>query len=92
MRRTRSTLLGGIALLGLTALSAPSFADEPKNGGSMTITFKDDVATLDPAIGYDWQNWSLIKSIFNRLMDYKPGTTKLRPDAGRELHGLATTA
>ena len=45
----------------------------------MTIAFKDDVATLDPAIGYDWQNWALIKSIFNTLMDYEPGTTKLRP-------------
>jgi ABC-type transport system substrate-binding protein len=79
MRRTRSTLLGGIAVVGLLALSVPSRADEPRNGGSLTIAFKDDVATLDPAIGYDWQNWALIKSVFNTLMDYEPGTTKLRP-------------
>ncbi|TIQ61533.1 MAG: ABC transporter substrate-binding protein, partial [Mesorhizobium sp.] len=45
-----------------------------------TITYKDDVATLDPAIGYDWQNWSMIKSLFDGLMDYEPGTTKLKPD------------
>ncbi|HSS98335.1 MAG TPA: ABC transporter substrate-binding protein, partial [Terriglobales bacterium] len=38
------------------------------------------MATLDPAIGYDWQNWSIIKSIFSGLMDYKPGTTELMPD------------
>ncbi|WP_181704866.1 ABC transporter substrate-binding protein [Chthonobacter rhizosphaerae] len=50
-----------------------------KPGGSITITYKDDVATLDPAIGYDWQNWSMIKSIFDGLMDYVPGTTELRP-------------
>jgi ABC-type transport system substrate-binding protein len=37
------------------------------------------VATLDPAIGYDWQNWSMIKSLFDGLMDYVPGTTELRP-------------
>jgi ABC-type transport system substrate-binding protein len=37
------------------------------------------VATLDPAIGYDWQNWSMIKSLFDGLMDYVPGTTDLRP-------------
>jgi len=51
-----------------------------KQGGSMIVTYKDDVSTLDPAIGYDWQNWSMIKSLFNGLMDYKPGTTQLMPD------------
>ena len=44
------------------------------------MTFQSDVATLDPAIGYDWQNWSMIKSVFNGLMGYKPGTTELIPD------------
>ena len=51
-----------------------------KQGGAIIVTYKDDVATLDPAIGYDWQNWSMIKSLFDGLMDYEPGTTKLRPD------------
>src|SRR3546814_3113631 len=46
----------------------------------MVVTYKDDVSTLDPAIGYDWQNWSMIKSLFDGLMDYKPGTTELVPD------------
>ena len=46
----------------------------------MVVTYKDDVTTLDPAIGYDWQNWSIIKSLFDGLMDYKPGTTELVPD------------
>ncbi|UIJ70768.1 ABC transporter substrate-binding protein [Aurantimonas sp. HBX-1] len=64
---------------------APAAADaytpdpEAKEGGSIVITYKDDVATLDPAIGYDWQNWSMIKSLFDGLMDYVPGTTELRP-------------
>ncbi|MHC1473063.1 ABC transporter substrate-binding protein, partial [Klebsiella pneumoniae] len=35
---------------------------------------------LDPAIGYDWQNWSMIKSLFDGLMDYRPGTTELVND------------
>ncbi len=51
-----------------------------KQGGSMIVTYKDDVSTLDPAIGYDWQNWSMIKSLFDGLMDYKPGTTELEKD------------
>ncbi|WP_206455942.1 ABC transporter substrate-binding protein [Aurantimonas marina] len=52
---------------------------DAKQGGAIVITYKDDVATLDPAIGYDWQNWSMIKSLFGALMDYVPGTTTLRP-------------
>ena len=73
-----STALASV-LLGATALSGVAQADEPKHGGNMIVTYKDDVATLDPAIGYDWQNWSMIKSVFDGLMDYKPGTTELRP-------------
>ena len=52
----------------------------------MIVTYKDDVSTLDPAIGYDWQNWSMIKSLFDGLMDYKPGTT----DAGARTSPRAT--
>jgi peptide/nickel transport system substrate-binding protein/oligopeptide transport system substrate-binding protein len=71
------------ALLSATALTpAITAADaaEIKNGGTMVVTYKDDIATLDPAIGYDWQNWSIIKSLFDGLMDYEPGTTNLRPN------------
>ena len=48
-------------------------------GGSAVVSFQDDVSTLDPAIGYDWQNWSIIKSIFDGLTDYEPGTTNIVP-------------
>jgi len=61
--------------------TAQQYQPDPnaKEGGSIVITYKDDVATLDPAIGYDWQNWSMIKSLFDGLMSYVPGTTQLRP-------------
>jgi oligopeptide transport system substrate-binding protein len=72
----RLLLAGGLAL----ALAAPAFADAVKQGGTLTITYKDDFSTLDPAIGYDWANWSPIKSLFSRLLDYKPGTTEIVPD------------
>jgi len=69
------------AALGIAAVQAPvAAAGQPKQGGSMVVTYKDDISTLDPAIGYDWQNWSMIKSLFDGLMDYKPGTTELIPD------------
>ncbi len=67
------------------SLAVPAIAQDyvpdpmARQGGSIIITYKDDVATLDPAIGYDWQNWSMIKSLFDGLMDYVPGTTNLRP-------------
>ena len=78
---TRRDLLAASTLAGIAAFSgaARAAAETPKQGGSMTIAFKDDIATLDPAIGYDWQNWAIIKSMFNGLMDYVPGTTRLRP-------------
>jgi ABC-type transport system substrate-binding protein len=65
-----------LALL-LPAAFGAARADDIKQGGSMVVTYKDDVSTLDPAIGYDWQNWSMIKSLFDGLMDYAPGTTDL---------------
>ena len=55
-------------------------SEEDRPGGTMVVTYKDDVSTFDPAIGYDWQNWSMIKSLFDGLMDYNPGTTELIPD------------
>lgn len=72
-----TALVLSLALPGL----AQDYVPDPaaKAGGSITVTYKDDVATLDPAIGYDWQNWSMIKSLFDGLMDYVPGTTTLRP-------------
>lgn len=68
------------AVLAAFAIAAsPAFAQEGPQGGSIVVTYKDDIVTLDPAIGYDWVNWSIIKSLFVRLMDYKPGTAELTP-------------
>ena len=75
----KKILLAGAAALAL-ALGAHAASAAIKQGGAMVVSFKDDMATLDPAIGYDWQNWSIIKSLFSRLMDYEPGTTNLRAD------------
>ncbi|MBJ3763347.1 ABC transporter substrate-binding protein [Maribius pontilimi] len=75
----KNILLSGIAGIALTASGALAQVDEDApQGGEMAVTYQDDVATLDPAIGYDWQNWSMIKSLFDGLMGYEPGTTKLR--------------
>ena len=74
----RATVLALLAALALP-VALPAAAEEGKQGGSIIVTYKDDIVTLDPAIGYDWVNWSIIKSLFARLMDYKAGTAELTP-------------
>ena len=74
------TLKKATAVALFASLTTVSVAEQPTPGGSMTVTYKDDISTLDPAIGYDWQNWSMIKALFDGLMDYEPGTTELIPD------------
>lgn len=76
----RSLLIASAAVLALAVTAPAALADTPKQGGAAVVTFNNDLTTLDPQIGYDWQNWSVIKSIFDGLMDYKPGTTELEPD------------
>ena len=60
----------------------------PAKGGSMIIAYKDDLATLDPAIGYDWTNWPAIKMVFDGLLDYDSGTT-LQPRLAEALPDLS---
>jgi ABC-type transport system substrate-binding protein len=78
-RLMMSVSLAAMLAVGIAAFQTAK-ADEPKQGGAMTVTFHDDIPTLDPAIGYDWKNWSMIKSLFDGLLDYKPGTTEIVPD------------
>src|SRR5215216_7579624 len=73
-------LISAAAALALLAAAPYALAQAPKQGGAAVVTFNNDLTTLDPQVGYDWQNWSVIKSIFDGLMDYKPGTTELEPD------------
>jgi oligopeptide transport system substrate-binding protein len=79
MKRLLASVSLAAMVIAAVPASTPAFA-QAKQGGEMTVTFKDDLITLDPAIGYDWKNWSVIKSVFDGLMDYKPGTTELVPD------------
>jgi ABC-type transport system substrate-binding protein len=77
MKRILILAAAGLALM---AAAPCALAQAPKQGGAAVVTFNNDLTTLDPQVGYDWQNWSVIKSIFDGLMDYKPGTTELEPD------------
>lgn len=76
----RRLLLNSTAAAMMAILPSMAGAqDTPATGGDIVVTYKDDITTLDPAIGYDWVNWSMIKSLYSRLMDYEPGTANLVP-------------
>lgn len=76
----RRLLLNSTAAAVMALLPSMAEAqDLPAKGGDIVVTYKDDITTLDPAIGYDWVNWSMIKSLYSRLMDYEPGTANLVP-------------
>lgn len=59
----------------VAATTAAPSAMTPQKGGAITVAYKDDLATLDPAIGYDWTNWPAEKLVFDGLLDYDNGTT-----------------
>ena len=45
-------------------------AEVAQYGGTMILTYENDIATLDPATGYDWDNWGMEKWIYDALLDY----------------------
>lgn len=69
-----SAVLWGAAARGASAHTNAA-ALTPVHGGVLTQGFKDDLATLDPAIAYDWDNWPAVKMVFDGLLDYNEGTT-----------------
>src|SRR5262249_41359510 len=71
-------LLSAVAALAIVA--AGSASADPKQGGAAVVTFNNDLTTLDPAIGYHWQNWSVIKCFSDGRTYYTPGTPDLPPD------------
>jgi ABC-type transport system substrate-binding protein len=63
----------------------------PQQGGTAIVVYKDDLATLDPAIGYDWTNWPTIKMVFDGLLDYDD-TTNITPRLAESLPEISDDA
>ncbi|MGQ9787396.1 MAG: ABC transporter substrate-binding protein, partial [Anaerolineae bacterium] len=76
----RFYLFSLLVILALLVAAWPSLvqASEPQRGGAIVVAYKDDLATLDPAIAYDWTNWPAVKMVFDGLLDYDD-TTNLLP-------------
>ena len=89
MRRIQTAampvLLAGTILLSACGNSVSTTEGQPVSGGTLLVTFKDDLKTLDPAIGYDTDSWSIERAIYNGLLDYKGFTTQLQPDLAADM-------
>src|ERR1700704_7090221 len=87
MNQHRARLMGltVTSLLLLAACGTTSSTTQPVSGGTLNIAFKDDPKTLDPAVGYDTTSWSVERSLFNGLLDYKGFTTELTPDIAESM-------
>ena len=80
-----------VPALAATPAAAQTGQEAGQAGREMIVTYKDDIS-FDPAIGYDWQNWSMIKALFDGLMDYEPGTTELIPDLAESYTSRTTSS
>ena len=83
-------LLAGTILLSACGNSVSTTEGNPVSGGTLTVSFKDDLKTLDPAIGYDTDSWSIERQIYNGLLDYKGFTTQLQPDIAADMPKIST--
>lgn len=54
-------------------------SSHPVRGGTFRYAFDSDVRSLDPHVGYDEYSTSVIRMLFDTLVDYAPGTTELVP-------------
>jgi oligopeptide transport system substrate-binding protein len=83
-RRSMLMTIAGLASLVVSACGTSSnqgtSSETPVNGGTLITTFKDDFKSLDPAIGYDTDSWSIERALYNGLLDYKGYSTQLVPD------------
>ncbi|MBB4919992.1 ABC transporter substrate-binding protein [Streptosporangium saharense] len=51
----------------------------PRAGGTMTVAYKSDPKTFDPAVCYDATCWNNMRMLYDRLYDYKGETSELVP-------------
>jgi ABC-type transport system substrate-binding protein len=69
--------------------SSPGAAGAPQRGGTMVVTYQGEPQTLDPAIDFEGNGWSMEHCFFGNLLNYGsgPGTegTKVIADMATEV-------
>ena len=65
----------------------------PRSGGTLTVSFATEPASLDPAVAFDAESWSIERLTYQTLLTYasKPGAagTRLVPDLATALPTVA---
>src|SRR6202165_2964439 len=94
MKRIRTAAMAalgvGTIFLSSCGKAATTTEGQPVSGGTLLVSFKDDLKTLDPAVGYDTDSWSIERAIYNGLLDYKGFTTQLQPDIAAVMPVIST--
>jgi oligopeptide transport system substrate-binding protein len=62
-----------------TVLAQANSTPTASYGGTLVATTDGDMETFDPAISYEWVNWSMLPNVFEGLLGYKPQSTELVP-------------
>jgi oligopeptide transport system substrate-binding protein len=57
----------------------PAGAAEPRAGGTLRVSTKDAIATLDPAIANDDVSIMMLHAVADTLVAFEPGSTRLMP-------------
>jgi ABC-type transport system substrate-binding protein len=70
--------------------SAATGATTPRRGGELQTAFQSDPDTFDPQVCYDATCWDNMEMMFNRLYDYRAGTTDLFPQAAASLPAVSS--
>ena len=87
-----AALLAGV--VGLTAACSgnsnatgtpASGSDKPLYGATMTVAYKSDPKTFDPAVCYDATCWNNMRMMYDRLYDYVGDTMNIAPQAATDL-------
>lgn len=60
---------------GSTGPTSPPVSVPPASGGTLSIAFEGDIATLDPALAYDTTSWPAAHMLYDGLLTYDAGTT-----------------
>jgi peptide/nickel transport system substrate-binding protein len=90
MRVTRRTFLAGTAAAGTLGLANERVHAQAKN--TIAVRLDRDPEVLDPAFRSGLQDGNVIRSVYQKLVAYKPGTTELENDAAAEIKQASPTA
>ncbi|GIF69101.1 peptide ABC transporter substrate-binding protein [Asanoa ishikariensis] len=65
--------------------AAAGSSTEPRFGETMTVAYKSDPKTFDPAVCYDATCWNNMRMMYDRLFDYVGDTMEIEPQAAQDM-------